>query len=113
MDSPERISRKAMLALQKEDAVRELSPISLSEIAIKQAKGNLKLGKEGALFGIADLKLRVLPFTADHACRLFGLPPHHADPFDRQIIAQALVEEIPIVTPDEKFKLYAGIKVIW
>ena len=35
------------------------------------------------------------------------------DPFDRQIIAQALSEKIPVVTPDEKFRLYSGLKIIW
>jgi PIN domain nuclease of toxin-antitoxin system len=55
----------------------------------------------------------VLPYTSDHACHLFGLPLHHADPFDRQIIAQALAEDIPIVTSDEKFRLYKGLAVIW
>jgi PIN domain nuclease of toxin-antitoxin system len=44
---------------------------------------------------------------------MFGLPNHHNDPFDRQIIAQALSENISIVTPDEKFRLYEGITVVW
>jgi len=63
--------------------------------------------------GVADLRLRVLPYAAKHAFRLFDLPSHHADPFDRQIIAQALVENVPIVTPDEAFNLYEGLKVVW
>ena len=45
--------------------------------------------------------------------RLFDLPTHHADPFDRQIIAQALAENVPVVTPDEAFNLYEGLKVVW
>jgi PIN domain nuclease of toxin-antitoxin system len=44
---------------------------------------------------------------------LFEVPLHHRDPFDRQIIAQALAEKIAVVTPDDKFKLYAGLKIIW
>jgi PIN domain nuclease of toxin-antitoxin system len=102
-----------MLALEDNDAMREMSAISISEIAIKQSKGKLSLGKMDVVIGIADLQLRILPYSAEHACQLFGLPPHHADPFDRQIIAQALVENIPIITSDEKFKLYKGLKVIW
>jgi len=90
-----------------------LSAISLSEIAIKHSIGKLHLAKQDALAGIADLQLRVLPYTADHAYHLFGLPLNHPDPFDRQIIAQALAENIPVVTPDDKFKLYKGVKVIW
>jgi len=93
--------------------VIEISAISLSEITIKQAKGKLNLASENVLAAIEDLKLRVLPYTARHAYRLFGLPLHHTDPFDRQIIAQALTENIPVVTPDEKFSLYKGLKVIW
>jgi PIN domain nuclease of toxin-antitoxin system len=41
------------------------------------------------------------------------LPLHHRDPFDRQIIAQALFEKIPVVTSDEKFALYEGLKLVW
>ena len=63
--------------------------------------------------GTADLRLRILPYTSDHAFRLFDLPLHHADPFDRQIIAQALVERVRVVTPDENFRLYKGLDVIW
>ena len=111
--SPERISKKAMRSLQHGQAKLEMSAISLSEIAIKQALGKLNLTPEDAMAGIADLKLRVLPYTADHAYHLFGLPHHHGDPFDRQIIAQALSEGLPVVTSDEKFKLYKGLEVIW
>jgi PIN domain nuclease of toxin-antitoxin system len=113
IESPERITRKAMSALRNEAAVGELSVVSLSEIAIKLAIGKLSFGKDDVMKGIADLQLRLLPYTADHAFHLFGLPLHHADPFDRQIIAQALAEDIPIVTADQKFRLYKGLKVIW
>jgi PIN domain nuclease of toxin-antitoxin system len=44
---------------------------------------------------------------------VFDLPGHRADPFDRQIIAQAIVENIPVATPDETFGLYDGLKVVW
>jgi PIN domain nuclease of toxin-antitoxin system len=113
LDSPSLISKKAFAALADNANRRELSAISLSELAIKHSIGKLDLGREDALAGIADLQLRVLPYTADHAYHLFGLPLHHPDPFDRQIIAQALAENTPVVTPDDKFKLYEGIKVIW
>ncbi len=38
---------------------------------------------------------------------------HHRDPFDRQIIAQAFSEDLPVVTSDEKFSLYKGLRLIW
>jgi PIN domain nuclease of toxin-antitoxin system len=111
--SPHQISSAAMRAMQNSQARLELSAISLSEIAIKQALGKLLFSADDVRIGIADLKLRVLPYTADHAYQLFGLPRHHGDPFDRQIIAQVLAEDISVVTSDEKFKLYKGVQIIW
>src|SRR5579872_2167782 len=111
--SPERISRKAMSALNNARAAREVSVISLAEIAIKQARGKLVFHQPDVVRGIADLQLRVLPYTADHAYNLFDLPLHHADPFDRQIIVQALTENIPVITPDETFSLYTCLKILW
>jgi PIN domain nuclease of toxin-antitoxin system len=113
VSTPERLSRAAMSALRKRTAVREISVVSLTEIAVKQTRGKLAFANADAMAGVADLQLRVLPYTAEHAYRLFDLPTYHADPFDRQIIAQALVENIPIVTPDEAFNLYKGLRVVW
>ena len=113
ISSPARISAKAMRSLQQSQAKLEMSAISLSEIAIKQALGKLDLNENDARIGIADLKLRILPYTAGHALHLFSLPRHHGDPFDRQIIAQAMAENISVVTSDEKFNLYKGLQVIW
>jgi PIN domain nuclease of toxin-antitoxin system len=113
VSDPERLSRTALSALRKGSAVRELSVVSLTEIAVKQTRGKLAFGKTEALAGAADLRLRILPYTKEHALRLFDLPTYHPDPFDRQIIAQALTEEVAVVTPDEVFSLYKGLKVIW
>lgn len=113
ISSPERLSRAATSALRKPTAAREISVVSLTEIAVKQIRGKLTFGKVEAMTGVADLRLRVLPFASEHAFHLFDLPAHHPDPFDRQIIAQALVENIAVVTPDESFTMYDGLKVIW
>jgi PIN domain nuclease of toxin-antitoxin system len=113
VSSPESISRAALSALSSDRAVRELSVISLSEIAIKQARGKLTFSQKDLVQGVADLRLHVLPYTARHAYRLYDLPLHHADPFDRQIIAQTLVEGIPVVTCDQVFSLYEGLKIVW
>ena len=113
ISSPERISRTAMSALKNDTAMREISAISLSEIAIKQNAGKLSFSKQDVLQGIADLHLRVLAYTAEHALGLFGLPLHHRDPFDRQIIAQAMAENISVVTGDRMFRLYKGLAVVW
>ena len=113
VSAPERLSRAAMSALRRSTAVRELSVVSLAEIAVKQTRGKLTFNKADVMTAVADLRLRILPYAAEHAFRLFDLPTHHGDPFDRQIISQALVENIAVVTPDESFKLYHGLKVVW
>ena len=113
VESPERLSRHAASVLQNPENLLELSAVSLAEIAIKAGLGKLKVSAEIARQAVQDLNARILPYTAEHAYQLFELPLHHGDPFDRQIIAQALFEKIPVVTPDEKFELYKGLKVIW
>ena len=113
LSTPERLSRAAMSALRRGTALREISVVSLTEIAVKQNRGKLTFGKADAMAGVADLRMRVLPYAAAHAFRLFDLPTHHTDPFDRQIIAQALAENVPVVTPDEAFNLYEDLKIIW
>jgi PIN domain nuclease of toxin-antitoxin system len=110
--SPERLSKRAIAALENPENILELSVVSVSEIAIKTALGKLKLSAALLRQAVEDLDLRILPYTAGHALHLFDLPLHHSDPFDRQIIAQAMHEKIAIVTCDEKFGLYTGLKLI-
>jgi len=113
MEEPERLSKKARTAIENADAVRELSAASIAEIAIKFNIGKLQLGASAVWTGLDDLLIRVLPCTAEHAWRLFDLPLHHRDPLDRQIIAQALAENIPVATPDPAFRRYKGVHIIW
>ena len=113
VESPQELSKRATAALENPANILELSAISLSEIAIKRARGKLKLSDRTTRQAVEDLGLRILPYTAEHAFGLFALPPYHADPFDRQIIAQALAEDIPVLTCDHAFDLYRGLKVIW
>ena len=60
---------------------------------------------------IFDLDLTVLPLTAEHSFKLFGLPAHHSDPFDRMLIAAAIAGDI--VARDRELKRYKGLRVIW
>ncbi|HZV88502.1 MAG TPA: type II toxin-antitoxin system VapC family toxin [Candidatus Binatus sp.] len=113
IDSPELISRAAASVLADESALLEISAISISEIAVKRARGKLDFSRADVEQGIADLRVRVLPYAAEHSFRLFELPLHHTDPFDRQIIAQAMAEDIPVVTSDRIFGAYQGLKIIW
>jgi PIN domain nuclease of toxin-antitoxin system len=110
---PARLSRQAARAMQKPGRILELSALSLSEIAIKNRSGKLDLPEADLLRILEDLDIRILPYTREHALKLFALPWHHTDPFDRQILAQALAEDVPIVSADQVFGRYDGIHVIW
>ena len=113
VEAPERLSKHATNVLKKPDNVRELSCVSLTEIAVKSSLGKLGFSAATVHQAIDDMDLRVLPFSAEHAFKMFDLPIHHRDPFDRQLIAQALCEDIAIVTPDQKLGLYPTLKTIW
>jgi PIN domain nuclease of toxin-antitoxin system len=113
VEAPDRLNKRAFSVLKNPDNIRELSSISLTEIAVKTTLGKLSISAAMARQAIADMDIRILPFTSDHAFRLLELPVHHRDPFDRQLIAQALTEDIPMVSPDRNFSSYSGLKVIW
>lgn len=111
--APERLSAPAKKAISSAAGQCELSTISITEIAIKHAIGKLTFTADNTRKGIAELQVHVLPLTEGHAFEMFNLPLHHADPFDRQLIAQALAEDMPIVTCDEAFERYQGLRLIW
>jgi PIN domain nuclease of toxin-antitoxin system len=99
--------------LEHPETVRMVSPISFNEIAIKANKGLTPFTREHIQKLIFDLDLTVLPLTAEHSFKLFGLPVHHSDPFDRMLIATALAEDVSIVARDHEFRKYKGLRVIW
>jgi PIN domain nuclease of toxin-antitoxin system len=97
-------------ALIEDPANRKLvSVASCWEIAIKAGLGKLKLGEPGHSFltrEFARNNFELLPISLDHATAVEGLAPHHKDPFDRLLIAQAIVEGLPIVSGDRVFDAY-------
>ncbi len=90
-----------------------LSSISVSEIAIKSVIGKIDFPSNEVRRGLEDLRVKLIPYTPVHAFRLFDLSVRHSDPFDRQIIAQALVEGFPTITSDRQFRLYDDLEVVW
>lgn len=113
VQSPHLLTKRAKSALEQPEAIRELSTVSLAEIAIKYSIGKINLAEHDIRAAIAGFELRILTWRMEHAFRMFDLPRHHTDPFDRQLIAQALAEDVAVVTSDEKFSLYSGVRVIW
>src|SRR5579875_1231310 len=100
----DRFSRNVRETLVNLDHELLFSTVSLSEIAIKTSIGKLAFTSEKVRRAVADLRLTTVPYTPAHAKRLFDLPLHHRDPFDRMLIATALVEAVPILTGDQMFK---------
>ena len=76
-----------------------MSSATVWEIVIKQALGKLD-APDDLDQAIAASKFVQLPVTISHALALRTLPALHRDPFDRMLIAQALVEKLEIVTRD-------------
>jgi PIN domain nuclease of toxin-antitoxin system len=99
-----RLGGNARAAIQEASEVY-VSSASAWEIVIKSALGKLKTTRRPTQ-DVSDGGLRELPVTFEHAEAVRELPRHHADPFDRLIIAAAKVEGCAIVTSDEKFALY-------
>jgi PIN domain nuclease of toxin-antitoxin system len=108
VEEPSKVSATAMAAIQP-----LANEVLFSGIKVGQGKMALSLPyRQWMDQAIADLKLMILPVTTEYADRQSTLPPHHKDPFDRLIIAQALVEGIPIVSVDAAFDPY-GVTRIW
>lgn len=82
-----------------------LSPVSLWEITIKQAAGKLA-GPPDLAERVRDMGFRELPVTHGHAIAADRLPPHHRDPFDRMLVAQAAGEGLTLVSRDASIALY-------
>ena len=92
-----------------------LSPASYWEIAIKVSLGKYPLTVPFEAFfqeGIEGSDMAILPIEVRHAAVLSSLPMHHKDPFDRMMISQAIVEQIPIVSADSALDAY-GVQRWW
>lgn len=92
-----------------------LSIVSLWEIAIKKSLRKLELPDSYEKFisnQLAINDIEILPITLKHLSRIINLPFHHKDPFDRLLIAQAIIEEVPIISKDQIFDSYS-IERIW
>jgi PIN domain nuclease of toxin-antitoxin system len=85
------------------------------EIAIKVGVRKLDLGEPAATFlprELASNRFDLLGIELRHATFVESLPRHHRDPFDRLLIAQAMLEAMPIISADAAFDLY-GVRRLW
>jgi PIN domain nuclease of toxin-antitoxin system len=115
IDSVEKIGPTGREIL--EDGREEIyfSAVTAWELSIKARLGKLQLhGPPGQCIPafMAKQGLRLLPVTHLHSLKVYDLPSHHNDPFDRLMIAQAMVEEMTILTSDRKFAKHP-VEVVW
>ena len=92
-----------------------VSVASCWEIAIKTGLGKLRLGEPSASFLSRELarnNFEVLSISLGHATAVEDLDPHHKDPFDRLLTAQANLEGLPLISADGIFDRYA-VKRLW
>ena len=92
-------------AILDSDAVVFASAASVWEIAIKRSIGKLQAPNDLPTL-LPRMRFQPLAVTLQHAHAVGDLPPHHGDPFDRLLIAQAQIENLTILTSDSHFTRY-------
>ncbi|MEH2115556.1 type II toxin-antitoxin system VapC family toxin [Nostoc sp.] len=88
-----------------------VSAVSVWEIEIKRKKGQLKT-PDNLIQAIIDTDFSFLSITEHHAVKAASLPEHHKDPFNRLLIAQAILEKMIIITSDTQFINY-GVPLLF
>jgi PIN domain nuclease of toxin-antitoxin system len=105
LDDDPALPRAALDAIRSTNNRVLISAASAWEIAIKRARGKLQ-GAEDLSEVFEARAVDALDITIRHAVAAGALPPHHQDPFDRMLIAQAQVEECTLVSVDSAFEPY-------
>jgi PIN domain nuclease of toxin-antitoxin system len=114
MDAPQ-LSTTARDIIASGRAEVYISAATAWELAIKAHKGRLILPAPPAEYiheRIAYYHFKPLPILISHASQTFLLPDHHADPFDRLLVAQCQVEKMVLLSADDQLRAYA-VEVIW
>ena len=115
MTEDERLSRTAHGLIANKANQPLVSAVSAWEIATKFRLGRLPAASDLIRNFVSDLvveRLEVLPVSAEHGIRAGLLPGPHKDPFDRMLIAQALAEDVPVLSNDRAFDGY-DVRRIW
>lgn len=107
----ERVGKRAADAIRTEGTEVVVSAVTVWESAIKRGLGKLDAPTD-LLAQLERAGVELLPITARHADRVAALPPHHRDPFDRLLVAQALAEGMPLASADGRLDAY-GVDLVW
>lgn len=104
-DNP-RLDRRARESIAAAESVF-VSAVSIWEIAIKQALGKIDVRADHVIAAIPASGLLSLPVEMNHAAAVAMLPLHHRDPFDRLLVAQAMLEPLRLLTADPTLARYS------
>lgn len=105
MEKSNRLGKNIFTLVNDPQNLIFLSVASILEIVIKRAKKKLKIPKDIDT-GLRESGFRTLPIEFAHALEFEKLPSYHKDPFDRLLISQARVENLTLITSDEKIWRY-------
>ena len=111
---PWRIQPHIADLLQSQANAIHVSAVSIWEIAIKHSLGKRSappFAADRAIGYFNEARYMFLNMTPEHAAAVGTLPPHHGDPFDRLLIAQALTEPLRLVTADRRLHAYSDIVI--
>ena len=106
-ESP-RLNAEARRCLEEADAVY-ISSATIWEIAIKTRIGKITDDPDKMIYAIGASGFEELSVSVHHAAAVAKLPLHHRDPFDRLLIAQAITEEMRLLTADPQLKAYSEL----
>jgi PIN domain nuclease of toxin-antitoxin system len=115
MTTDPHLSKTARSFIDEQHNVLVVSAVTAWEIATKVRLGRLTAAVDLVQDFDADLtreRIEILPVSADHGIRAGLLPGPHNDPFDRMLIAQALAENVPIISNDRALDGY-GVRRLW
>lgn len=115
VDGSSQLSVQARTLIEDPANDKFLSIASIWEMAIKISLGKLSIAQPFEQFIPHQLQINgfeMLEIKFDHIAKVSNLPFHHRDPFDRLLIAQGLVEQIPIISVDSVFDTYS-VQRLW
>ncbi|MFN5514214.1 MAG: type II toxin-antitoxin system VapC family toxin [Cyanobacteriota bacterium] len=111
----ENMSQVSRVLVEDIQNLKLISIASVWEMAIKQSQGRLNLGQDATHYIVSKLTFEdfsILPIQLNHLELICRLPFYHRDPFDRLLISQSIVEQVPILTKDKLFEKYP-VTCIW
>jgi len=111
LDAPERLPPDVAAQIESPETTVYFSAASIWEIAIKMALGKIDFhfSPEDIAQAAKETGFVELPVSAAHGAKVAHLPPHHRDPFDRLLIAQALLMPAQLLTTDSALPPYSEL----